>query len=270
MKRLFCLFFSVLFLLSLCGCGMIYIDDSKEKKAYQDTITALFDALDRKDADAIYNLFSLSVREKDKDLKEQIEKLLSAYKGPTDEIGWDGLLVGGASYEYGEKSKDACTTFPVRSGDIYFWCYLELMYENTADEKQIGITQLDFYTADECCIFRYDDHAKIADSVGLEVYAEKTLEEDVRCIRGWPHKYSPTKALNIDDVKDFFKNSNSITDFKTRFGEPNAEHIYIYYELQQENEKPRYLEIGIDCDSIYYVSIVDDFKYIETIFKDEQ
>ncbi len=271
MKRLICLLLSAFFIISLCSCNMIYIDDSKETKAYKDTITALFDALDNKDADTIYNLFSLSTREQDKDLKEQIEKLLSVYKGPMDELGWNGSLAGGGLYETGRKRKNASTTFPVRSGDTYYWCYLDLMYENTFDEKQIGITQLDFYTADEYCIFRDVDHAKIVESVGLEVYAEKTLDADIRCINGWPHKYSSTtKALNIDDVKDFLKNSDNAADFKARFGEPNAENIYTYYELQQENEKSRYLEISIDGDSIYYVTIVDDFKYIETIFDDEQ
>ena len=38
-------------------------------------------------------------------MKEQIDKLLLVYKGPTDEIGWDGLLAGEASYEYGERYK---------------------------------------------------------------------------------------------------------------------------------------------------------------------
>lgn len=271
MKRLLCLLLSILFILSLCSCGMLYIDDSKEKKAYKDTITVLFNALDNKDADTIYNLFSPSVREQDKDLNEQIEKLLSEYKGPIDEIGWDGLLAGGASYEYGEKSKNAYTTFPVRSGDTYYWCYLDLMYENTFDEKQIGITQLNFYTADEYCIIRYDDNANIDDSVGLEVYTEKTLDTDIRCINGWPHKYSSTtKALNIDHVNNFLKNSDNFTEFKNQFGEPNAENIYAYYNLQQENEKPRYLEIGVDDDSIHNIGIVDDFKYIETIFDDEE
>ena len=272
MKKCFSLFLCIVFVFSLCSCNMIYIDDSKEQKAYKDTITVLFDALDNKDATTIYNLFSPSVREQDRDLKEQIEKMISVYKGPMDEIGWDGLLAGGGSYEGGEKIKNAYTTFPVRSGDTYFWCYLDLIYENTFDEEQIGITQLEFYTADELCIVWYDDNAKIVESVGLEVRAEKTLDTVIRCIGGRPLKYSSTtSALDIDEVNEFFKTSTVFADFNSRFGPPNAENIYYYYNLPEENGKPRYLQIGTNDDgTIYGANIVDDFKYVETVFDNDK
>lgn len=270
MKNLFCILLSVLCVFSLCSCGVICIDDSKEQTAYKNAIATLFDALDNKDEEAVYRLFSPAVREQDNDMKDQIRKLMSVYEGPTDEIGWDGLLASSASYEDGESSIEAYAMFPVRSGDVYFWCYLKVMCENTSAEKQVGVVQLDFYTADECCIFRYDENAKNEDSVGLEVYAEKTLEEEVRCISGWPHKYSSsTKALNMADVDNFFKTSNRFADFKARFGEPNAEHIFTYYELPQENSKPRYLELGMDGDTILVARIVDDFMYVKTVFDEE-
>ncbi len=270
MKRFICLLTALLFLISLSGCGMVYIDDSKEQKAYRETVDSLFNALDDKNEDAVYQLFSPFVRENDKDLKSQIENLLSVYSGPTDEIGWDGLLGGGGTFEEGKKENNAETTFPVRSGDTYFWCYLKITYENTFDETKIGITQLDFYTEDEYCILRYDKNAKVQDSYGLEVYAEKTIEEDIRCIEGWPHKYnSETKELDIDAVKKFFKTSNSFSKFETTFGKANAENIFTYYTLPQENGKHRYLELGTTDDEIYRACIVDDFSYIETVFNEE-
>ena len=271
MKKLICILTAVLLLISLCGCGMIYIDDSKEQKAYRDAVNSFFKALDEKNEEAIYQLFSPYIRENDKDIESQIEKLMSVYSGPTDEIGWDGLLSGSGSYEYGKKIKNARATFPVRSGDTYFWCYLKLTYENTFDETQIGITQVDFYTDDEYCILSYDEEAKIYDTYGLEIYAEKTISEDIRCIDGRPHKYnSDTKELNINDVKKFFQTKNIFSEFEVTFGKPNAEHIYAYYVLPQEKGKPRYLELGIDGDEIYAARIVDDFAYIDTIFTQEE
>ena len=267
MKKAAILLICVLYLITLSGCGLVYMDDSKEKTAYNDAITALFDALDERDHEAIYNLFSPYVREQDEDLEIQIDKLLSIYAGPTDEIGWDGILGGEQSYDDGAHSKNAFTSFPIRSGNTYYWCYLDLMYENTYHDKQIGIVQMDFYTADEYCILEYDDRKKIVDSVGLTVHADSTIDNEIRCIQGHPYIYSTSaKTLNVDDVRNFFKTSNNYSEFTNQFGHPNAENIYCYYELPIENGESRYLQIGTHNDSIYGAAIVNEFEYIETIY----
>ena len=264
--RLFCIMLSALLICALCGCGAESGYLQKDKEAFQDTIDALFDALDRKDAEGVYALFSPEVRAKDTNLQEQITCLLSVYSGPTEEIGWDGLLAGGASHEHGAISKNACTTFPVRSADGYYWCYLDLMYENNTNKRTIGITQLDFYTAEEYCIFRYSDE-KQSESVGLQVHADQTLDAEVRCISGWPHQYnSAIKPLKLEDVKRFLENSNDFAAFQEVFGKPNAEHIYSYYALLEENGKPRYLEISTFHGVISSVSIVDHFEWLEKIY----
>jgi hypothetical protein len=265
MKRAIIFLLCTLYLLSLSGCGLVYTGESKEKTAYIDAITSLFNALDERDTGAIYNLFSPSVRQQDEDLKDQIEKLLSIYAGPTDEIGWDGLGGSSASYEYGERSKSAFTCFPIRSGNNYYWCYLVLMYENTFDNQQMGIVQIDFYTADEYCILRYDN-LKIAESVGLTVHTDAKIDGEIRCIDGYPYMYSSaTEPLNIDDVRNFFKTSNSFSEFTKQFGQPNAEQIYCYYELPAENGEHRYLQIGTHNGTIYGAAVVDEFEYIETV-----
>ncbi len=257
----------IIYSLTLSGCGLVYIDDSKEKTAYNDAITSLFNALDERDNEAIYNLFSPSVRKQDEDLEDQIDKLLSIYAGPTAEIGWDGLLAGEASYDDGKYSKNAFTSFPIRSGNTYYWCYLDLMYENTYDGQQIGIVQMDFYTADEYCILEYDDNLKIVDSVGLTVHADTTIESEIRCISGHPYMYTTsTEPLNVDAIRNFFKVSNSFSEFTKQFGHPNAENIYYYYELPIESGEHRYLEIGTDNDTIYGATVVNEFEYIETIY----
>ncbi len=270
LTKTLCVFVLLLSAVSFAGCGII-IGDSKEEKAYKSAIDSFINALDSKDASAISELFSPYVREQDKDLSEQINKLISVYDGPTDEVGWDGLLSGEASYEYGDVWKDADTIFPIRCGDTYYWCYLKLMYENTFDESKIGITQLDFYTADEFCISWYDENAKTVDSLGLEVYADKTIDDDIQCINGRPLKFnSDTKELNLDNVKSFFKSKQSFSEFKAQFGEPNAECIYTYYSLPQKNGDKRYLQLCIDCDTICGADIADNFGVVESIFPAEE
>ena len=145
------------------------------------------------------------------------------------------------------------------------------MYENTYDDQQIGIVQMDFYTADEYCILDYDDNLKIIDSVGLTVHADATIENEIRCISGHPHKYSTsTEPLNIDAIKNFFEVSNSFSEFTAQFGQPNAKNIYCYYELPIEGSEHRYLQISTDNNTIYSATVVDEFEYIETIYKDGQ
>ncbi len=265
MKRVAIFFVCIFCLLTLSGCSLVYVDDSKA--AYNDAIASLFNALDERDNEAIYNLFSPSVREQDEDLEDQIDKLLSIYAGPTDAIGWDGLLGGRASYDDGKHSKNAFTSFPIRSGNTYYWCYLDLMYENTYDVQQIGIVQMVFYTADEYCILEYDDNLKMDDSVGLTVHADATIDNEIRCISGHPYMYSTsTESLNISDISNFFKTSNSFSEFTKQFGFPNAENIYFYYELPIESGEHRYLQIEMHNDTIYGAAVVNEFEYLETIY----
>ena len=268
MKKVAIFLICMLYLLTLSGCGPFYINDSEEKayKAYNDAITSLFHALDERDNEAVYNLFSPSVREQDEDLEDQIDNLLSLYAGPTDEIGWNGLLGGEEYIDYGKHRKNAYTYFPIRSGNTYYWCYLDLMYENTFDDQQIGIVQMDFFTADEYCISRYDE-LKTVDSVGLTVHADTTIDNEIRCIYGHPYMYSSsTEPLNIGDIRTFFKTSNSFSEFTKQFGQPNAENIFCYYELPIESGEHRYLQISTDDDTIHSATVVNEFEYIETIY----
>lgn len=270
MRKFLAILVAVTIVLSLSGCGILMMRDNWEKSNYEDTITALFSALDSGDRDGVASLFSSYAREQDKNLEADIEKLFSVYRGPMDEIGWDGLLAGSYTNHYGERESSVYAHFPVRCADIYYWCDLELMYENSVDASQIGVTQLSFYTADEWCINYYDDNAKWCDEVGLSVVAERTLEEEIRCINGSPHKFRKSEApLNLQEVKVFFEKPKRFSHFVSQFGEPNAENIYGYYVLPSENGEARYLQICYDDINgrIYYACIVDQFAYIETIYE---
>lgn len=269
MKRLSALLLMLACSLSLCGCGLLMMSDRVEKRAYKDAITSLFSALDTGDRDGVRALFSPYVQAQDENLDADIEKLLSVYHGPMDEIGWDGLLAGSYSTHYGDRERSVYAHFPVRCGDTYYWCDLELMYENTVDPSRIGVTQLSFYTADEWCINAYDDDAIWCDEAGLSVFADRTVDEEIRCIDGSPYKYRrPEKPLDVQEVRNFFKKPKLFPAFTAQFGEPNAENFFTFYELQPENGEERYLEISYDeLGRIYSACIVDRFGYLETIYE---
>ena len=269
MKKIIILLTYIFCMNLLSSCGFVYFDSSTEKEKYHEAVISFVTALDEKDSEAIYDLFALEVKEQDEDLKEQIDKLLTIYQGQSDGIGGHGVLASDYDYNHGYRIKKAYTYFPIRCGKIYYWCYLDLMYENTYGKDLTGIVQLDFYTADEFCIVRYDEDKKIKENIGLTVHAGNTLEQEVRCIGGYPYMYSnETKPLDINEVKEFFKTSKSFSKFKEQFGNPNAEHIYYQYSLPDENGEHRYLQISdeFDEEEIYLVAIVNDFLRVETIY----
>ena len=274
-KRIcFCYILSILCLL-YAGCSA---SDSikmrmNEETIYNTVVTNFFTALDNRDSEAIYTMFSPAVQETDTDLQEQITRLLQVYPGPTDNCSNKKHISGSYSTNSGKITASVNSTFPVVSQEKYFWCCLELMYQNDMDESQIGITRILFLTADEMYIMRYDSNQKYSDAVGLTVYADNTLDGEIRAIDGSAYPYTPTETtLNLAEEENFFQKSDHYTDFVKQFGEPNAIGMYYYYELPSENERPRYLELRVDedTDAIYGANIVDDFGHIKNVWSSEE
>lgn len=258
---------SVVLLFATVSCGLVYISN-EEDEAFESMLSKLFEALDAGDAVAIYELFSPVTREQFDNLQEQIAALISVYTGPTDEFYFDGLLHVGEHIGESGKTASADTTIPARSGDNYFFFYIDLTFEHY-DEKQLGITQLEFFTADEMCAF-IESEDKLIGREGLYLHSEKNLGCEIRTISGDPLRYTPTNyAINIDEVKEFLKSSSSFSEFVERFGEANAKSPrvnYYYYELPKEKGEPRYLCIREHDEVIRSATIEDDFAVIEMVW----
>ncbi len=190
---------------SLCSCGKLPWSDPEGEDVFSKTITSLFLALDSGNRDAVINLFSHAAQKQDKNLEEDIEKLFSVYVGPVDEIGWRGIKGTSSSFEDGDRVKSVFAHFPVQCGEIYYWCWMNVMYENTTDGDQIGITQLNFYTADEWYLSGISNDVIVADDVGLTVFSDNILDEDIRCIRGAPFIYAERPPLDLEEIKGFLR-----------------------------------------------------------------
>ena len=157
-----------IFLFSTVSCGLVYIPNDEEK-AFESILPKLFEALDRGDNVAIYELFSPAVREQSDNLQEQIAALISVYSGPTDKFDLEDVPMHGSEH-IGNPGNwaSADATIPVRSNNNYYFFRIDLMFEHY-DEKQVGITQLEFYTADEMCIEITGDPTKIDAFVKLMI-----------------------------------------------------------------------------------------------------
>lgn len=260
--------------LCLGGCapgGGRVLDVSGERKALDEAVGGLFAALDARDGEAIQALFSPYVRERDTDMMDQVDKLLEVYPGPTTRYDWEddgGAKQRSGGYYY---NTAACTVYATCGGEDY-WCWITLMYQNS-DPEQVGVKSIRFFTAEEFCGVHYDDW-DIPGEDGLSVYAERTLDCQVRAIRGDPYKYTPPQApLDLAQVEAFLADGEKTYDqFVERFGEPCAERIWYFYELPPEDGVPRYLRMIVDYNdkTVSGFSLVDDRQWLCRLFEEEE
>ncbi len=275
---------ALLLILSLClpltGCGEILHElfvesrEQREERVYVETIEAIFTALDAGDADALHALFSAEAKAGDPELEADIAHLMEVYKGPYVTNGFDGLLGGGAHFEQEGRTYSVFTSTPIEAGGTYYWVYLNYTYQCDPDPANIGITEMEFYTADEWSLELYDEESAREPSLGLTVYADKTLDHEWRCIYGKPLLYTDREAVDPLEVKEQLKENDSYAVFVQRFGEPAASYIYRYYPLPDENGEARWLCIGYDDregydDSIHTAYVVDRFVYLDMLLDDE-
>ncbi len=254
-------------LFSMVSCRLVYIPNDEEK-AFEEILPKLFEALKNGNEDAIYDLFSPTVRKQSNNLQEQISALITDYSVPIDEFDLENVPMHQSDHigNPGNWAR-ADATIPARSGDDYYFFRIYLVYEHY-DENQIGITQLEFYTSDEMCAFRESDDQWI-ERKGLYLHTEKNLGCEIRTIDGEPIRYMPTNhTINVEEVQEFLKSSSSFSEFIERFGEANAKSPrvnYYYYELPKEKGEPRYLCIREHDEVIRSATIEDDLAVIEMV-----
>ena len=267
MKRIFAAVLCLICLLSISGCKPFLTDP--EQVIYSKTVTEFLTALDHRDSDALYGLFSVAVQEKRPDLKEKIEELLLIYPCPTDQIGGISSLAGESAQEMGREYRNAATVFPVLSKGKYYWIYLDLMYENTFDKDQIGITQINVYTADAYCAI-WSGAEPQEDHKGLNLFVANRDDYNVVSINNYPYDFHPEKVLNLKEATVFLETSPSMTAFINSFGEAAAaDEFGFVYALPKEKDENRYLYLGCRGDRIIYAQVLSDFSYIDTILEEQ-
>lgn len=240
-----------------------------EEKIFKDAMEDFFDAVEDRDAHKIRSLFSKNVIEKDTDLQEQIEKLLSLYNGGDFEILCDYLLSG--DYYSGEEGFTSwvTTNFPVSCGGERYWLSVALVYEDDIDEDNIGFESIYFFTLDEYCAYFHSEEEAYDDD-GLLVFSERRLENEVRIIECLPYEYKTVdRKLYSENIKTFLNSNKNFDDFVEAFGEPNAKDEITFehfYELSDSNCEARYLKLGVIDGRISYASIVGNFDYVESIY----
>ncbi len=260
-----------LILLIFTGCG-----SSKrllEDKIYQEKIDSFFSALENQDSTALKSLFSQTVIEKDVDLDSQIEKLVSIYPLAKTDIKFNGLQSGEYETQDGKFKSSAHTVFPIICDGQYFWVYFELIYEDDFAEDNIGLNRVFFYTSDEYCALFHNDK-QLPDDIGLVVFSNLKLENEVRPIEGQPYEFTAIdRKIYASDVENFLNKNRNLDEFYNKFGLPNAKGILwtYYYEITETDGTTKYLEIGCpNGDEIAYANIVSEFEFIRSVIKENK
>jgi hypothetical protein len=273
MKRISAIFLmlSLMFgcVLNFSGCGSPLWEN--EEALYGEKVEEFVTALDASDSDAMCALFSQTVRQLDKDLNQQIEKLLSVYPKGQSQQHWDGLCHGGYTQEDGLRTAAADATFPVVVDGEYFWIFLRYVYVDEINPDNVGLEQVRVYTAEEYCVYFSEGDFSDAGELGLMVHAELQLDTQVRCIQGCPYAFTSTDSLvDLSEAEAFILSNPDWDAFRMKFGQPNAVDTpwWYWYEVEAESGHRRYLEICAENGIIIYANVVGEFEWIRSILRE--
>ena len=212
------------------------INKQSDHVVFNEKLEEFFEASDRGDEQAIYNLFSKSAQSAE--LKQQIEEFLKIYPSHP-KIEYTDSVGSGHSNVYGcQDTLMSRFVFSKDSKDYY--CYMDYTQRNDSDTDEVGINSFIIESPEVYC----DESAEFSEDLGLHI--------------------------NLNDDYEYLKSNDSFDDFKNEFGEPNADDVGYYYELQSVGGEKRYLSMYADnvYDTITSATIVDDAgKYFSRIIK---
>ena len=276
--RIISLIIIILAAINIASCTLLlnWIEDGKEEKLYREAMDSFFTALENRDADGIRSLFSKSATDTDADMEDEIDKLLAIYPDEPTQVLFHGLIASSHSQSNSLHRASINSTFPIFCGGEYFWITLELVYEDDACADNIGISYIQFFTAEEYCIYYHGDETYTPPALGFHLLAEKKLENTVICIDNCPYEYVYIdRDLSYNEVKSFLKANTSYSDFLEKFGQPNSsqpkddEHYYlVFYEVFIDGVAPVYVELCIQGgNEISYANLVNSTSYLENIFE---
>ena len=262
--------------ISLAGCGRSRSSyRSKNQLKYETVAKNLLKALDGKDADGIEALFSPFAKEQDPELKEKVERLTKFLEGPVQAADLDGLY--GEQEQHGEGSyTEVFGDFAIRTAKGYFWIYLEVMtdHEDSPDYRE-GIQKLYFYTGGEQMLLK-ESEGEIPSTYGIELFLDKTVDEEIRAIEGFPRRYTAREGeISLLAVKEFLNGSDDLKSFQETFGAPNATEEDpelnlgdLFYVLPAEKGVPQYLKITYlpEEQAVLQASIVDEFESVSSMW----
>lgn len=249
-------------LLLSMGVELYYVTRDKDE-VFNNKLEEFFEASDRGDEQAIYDLFSESAQSAE--LEKQIDEFLKVYP---DNPNIDYIYCNEIENLLGDGDRQVLEGLFVfsKDGEDYY-CYMVYTSVTYSDEYDVGISSFSVESPEVYC----DESAEFPEDLGLHINLNDDYDYETARIEGYPHIFTPyNRTITVEQVTEFLKSNDSFNDFKNEFGEPNVEEIGYYYELQSVDGEKRYLSMYADnvYDTITSATIVDDVgKYFSRIIE---
>jgi hypothetical protein len=240
---------------------MEWISDSE---ARNDVVTDFIKAADEGDKEKIMSMFTDNIQ-KDEKLSTQTDEFLKEY--PKGLYGLEFEKHGGGSGgSYSEKITFSASAEVVKDGETYY-LHFGGCSNSKENKEEVGLEY--FYINSEKAEVLEDDIT--VDYYGNEVnestdYISAKINVDgdytTRRISAYPYKYyEKDRKLTKADAVAAVKKSRKVSDLEEILGEPNSNNVRlqrVVYELEPENDEPRYMVVGYD----YYEIISQNLVYI--------
>lgn len=266
------------FLDLLIGSRLHELNNYSGASRFNETVDALFAAMDAGDADAIYDLFAPAVRKNVPELDARITELLEVWPGSTDLNLRDGEMAsGGGERKHGHRASWAEQVFPVISQGQEFVCLVNLMYENDMDEEQIGVQQVILMNLDTryALMHDLDGFSDEPEEPGLYVMTDYDSGLELHFVNKIVERVnSLDRVIPVAEVRAFLAVEENCREdlLQERFGEANAVEDNIswkvlLYELQPDGE-PLYMQVFVGEDgALTSVNLLGVMRWIEKLLE---
>ena len=218
---------------------MLSMTTSRDHKAFQEKLDAVFAALDSGDKDGLKNLFAASAIKANPDLGSQIEAFLKVYSGPMEVENIHLLLYTGESTDHGKRRtelSDGGKDIVIAAGGVRYYIRMMMYSRDDFDKDNEGIHTLEFATEDAYNSRYFVYHNEEDDGPGFYYQDSAEKRSDIRWIEGRAWKYTPyDRKLTADGLRAVVEKDDDFNNFVAAIGEPNCSwtvYEYYYYELE--------------------------------------
>ena len=238
---------------------------------------SLLGALEAGDGDAIVGLFSPEARAGSDDLDEQAGELVESCSGHVGYLDIHSVTrpVESEKVEDGKCRVELSTDFSFALDGENYWCYMTLVSENDFDEAEVGVSTVIVWSEDAYSAMLYDAReTDWPEGPGLHLRLSYPLEWETRLVNDDPLRYEAGDAISDTGEAAAFldEGEKTIRDFEERFGQPCcvswSSDGRVYYELTDDAEGPRYLEVNATApdEPVYSAYVMGERGAIEKVW----
>ena len=250
---------------------------SPRGQACLDTAQDLLGAIEAGDEDTIVELFSPEARAGSEDLGEQAGELVESCSGHVGYLDTHSVTrpMESEKVEDGKRRVELSTDFSFALDGENYWCFMTLVNENDFDEAEVGVSTVIVWSEDAYSAMLYDAReTDWPEGAGLHLRLSYPLEWETRLVNDDPLRYEAGDTISdVDEVVAFLdEGEKTVDDFEERFGQPCCVSWTgdgrVYYELADDGEGPRYLEVNSTApdEPIYSAYVVDERGVVEKVW----